>query len=65
MKIKLVSMALFALLAAACSKDPPPPAAPAHHAADAACPIDGKAPKGECPPGCYFDGGHCKKGSKK
>lgn len=60
MKIKLASMALFALFAAACSKDPPPPAAP-HKAADAACPIDGKAPKGECPPGCVWADNHCKK----
>lgn len=61
MKIKLASMALFALLAAACSNDPPPKA-PAHKpAADAACPIDGKAPKGECPPGCVWTKDHCVK----
>lgn len=61
MKIKLVSMALFALLAAACSNDPPPKAA--HKAtAEAACTsIDGKAPKGECPPGCAWSKDHCVK----
>jgi hypothetical protein len=62
MKIKLVSMALFVLLAAACSKDPPPKT-PAHKAgAQAACTsIDGKAPKGECPPGCAWSKDHCVK----
>lgn len=61
MKIKLVSIALFALVAAACSKDPPAAHPKAHTASDGACAIDGKAPKGECPPGCVYVSGHCKK----
>jgi hypothetical protein len=59
MKIKLVSLALLSLFAFACSKEAP--AKGAHQAVDAACAVDGKAPKGECPPGCVWSKDHCKK----